>query len=303
MLNRDLKVKLWLIWLTACAAFALLIRHGMRFDFRSAGHAAGTVMMLAPFAVVFHHRNIRPFSNMLIGFLCMVVFNVFLTVLTYAGTPLNAPLADVWLMQADESIGIHLPTIVAWCESHPWLHSTLVRVYYTVLPSTILAIIVLGFDNDVRHLREFVMHYILGGLITTVIYFFVPAEAPFGAYGYPARPDQLRFLEHLHALRAGEFRIVSLNNLEGLITFPSFHTTWAALVAYAFRHNRWLFVPMLLLNGGVIASTVMTGWHYGVDVIGGLLVALLAVFLTRLPGDWLHDDMHRTLAPVGERPI
>ena len=280
MWNRDLKLKLILTALTATAAGILLIRHGMWFEFRSAAVAYGTIGMLAPFAVIFHGRRLKAFSNLLVGFLCMVAFNLSLTVLTYAGTPLNAPLADGWLMQADQAMGIHLPSIVQWAHDHPTIQWALNRAYFSVLLSTLLAIVVLGLDSDVRRLREFVMHFMLGGMITTVVFFLFPAEGPFAAYGYAPRPDQQRFLEHFHALRAGQFPTVSMNNLEGLITFPSFHTTWAILVAFAFRHYRWLFFPMVVLNVAVIAATLTTGWHYGADVLGGTATAMAAILIT-----------------------
>ncbi len=290
MWNRDLKLKVLLISVTGCAAFALLIRHQMRFDFYSASTALGLVGLLTPFAVSFEGRNLRPFSNLLTGFLCMVVFNLFLAILTYAGTPLNVPLADSLLMRYDAALGIHLPSIVDWFQLHPTLNRTLHLIYYSVLPSTLVALIVLGLDSDVRRLREFVLHYMLAGLITTLIYFLVPAEAPAQAFGYGQTAAQLSFIEHFHALRAGQFPVVSMNNLEGLVTFPSFHTTWALLIAYSLRHYRRLFLPMLLLNIGVAISTVTTGWHYGIDVIGGLLVAVLAVLITRFAARWLHED-------------
>ncbi|MCP4175861.1 MAG: phosphatase PAP2 family protein [Fuerstiella sp.] len=290
MWNRDLKLKALLISVTGCAAFALLIRHRMRFDFYSAGTVLGTVVLLLPFAVSFEGRDLRHFSNLLTGFLCMVVFNLFLTILTYAGTPLNAPLTDSLLMQYDAALGIHLPSIVDWFQQHPTLNRFFHLIYYSVLPSTLLALIVLGLDADVRRLREFVMHYMLAGLITTLIYFVMPAEAPAQTFGYGQTAAQLSFIEHFHALRSGHFSVVSMNNLEGLVTFPSFHTTWALLIAYSLRHYRRLFGPMLLLNAGVAISTVTTGWHYGIDVIGGLLVAALAVMITRAASTWLHAD-------------
>ena len=291
MWNRDLQLKSLLITLTGVAAFALLIRHGMRFDFRSAAVSAGTVGLLLPFAIVFNGRKLVQFSNLLTGFVCMVAFNLFLTILTYAGTPLNAPLADSVLMSWDKAMGIHLPAIVAWVRQYPTIEWIFYRAYFSVLPSTLLALIVLGLDPDVRRLREFVLHYILGGLICTVLYFMLPAVCPFGAYGYEGRPEQTRFLEHFLALRAGEFHVVSLTNLEGLITFPSFHTTWAILLAYSFRHYRWLFPPMAILNLAVVISTMTTGWHYGADVVGGILTAMVAIYITRSSRQWLHQDL------------
>ena len=147
--------------------------------------------------------------------------------------------------------------------------------------STLLALVVVGLDSDARRMQRFVMQFMLAGLITTVVYIFFPCDAPYTAYGYELTPGQERFKVHFDALRGGAFPVVSLTNLEGLITFPSFHTSWALLVAWAFRHNRWLFPPMLILNLAVVASTVGAGWHYGSDVIGGSAVAVLAVLISR----------------------
>lgn len=293
MWNRDLKMKSWLIAITAVSAFSLLTMHGMRFDFRSAAHAVGTVGLLLPFAIVFANRRLDQFANLLTGFLCMVVFNLFLSILTYAGTPLNAPLADAAFERMDAAMGIDVPSIVAWSRSHPLIYSLLDTAYYSVLPSTLLALIVLGFDRDVTRLRDFVLHFMLGGLLTTVIFFCVPALAPSGYFDFVPTAAQQRFLDHFHALRAGKFPVVSMHNLEGLITFPSFHTTWAVLVAYAFWPYRWLKYPMLLLNAAVLVATVVLGWHYAIDVVGGILVAVLAVGLTRLTAAWRYGDLNR----------
>lgn len=300
MWNRDLKLKIWLIALTGIAGFVLLAVHGMRFDFRSAGKAAGTVALLLPFAVVFSNRGIDAFANLLTGFLCMVAFNLFLTILTYAGTPLAMPLADDWLQTCDAAMGFHLPSIVTWTHQHPVFQRCLNNAYITVLPSTLLALVVLGLDRNVLRMREFVLHFILGGLITTLIFFLLPAEGPFAAYGYAPRPDQQRFLDHFYALRASNFRVVSLFHLEGLITFPSFHTTWALLLAYAFRHYRWFFLPMVLLNSAVVVATMTTGWHYATDVVGGILTAVAAILITRAAQRWLTaPETPLRLAPAG----
>ena len=276
----SMRLNLLIIAWTGVAAFSLLVHHQMTFEFSSAATAVGTIFLLTPFAVIFERRGIAPFVNLLTGFLCMVAFNVFLSILTYAGTPLNAPLADRWLKACDARLGIHLPSIVEWTTAHPSAKAVFDAAYPSVMLSTLLALVVLGLDQDRRQLQAFVLQFMFAGLLTTIIFFLWPAEGPFAAYGYESRPDQQRFLEHFHALRSGRFHRVSLNQLEGLITFPSFHTAWALLVAWGFRNHRWLCVPMLILNVMVVISTLTTGWHYGCDVIGGILVAVIAASAT-----------------------
>lgn len=290
MRSPALRLNLLIISWTGVAAFALLVRHGMVFELSSAWTAVGTILLLGPFAVAFDRRGIATFVNLLSGFLCMVAFNVFLSILTYAGTPLNAPLADSWLMNCDAAMGIHLPSIVDWMSAHPGVRAVFDASYSSVMLSTLLALIVLGLDDDCRRMQEFVLQFMLAGLLTTAVFFVLPAAGPFVAYGYELRPDQQRFLTHFESLRSGQFHHVSLNHLEGLITFPSFHTAWALLLAWGFRHYRLLRWPLLVLNLMVVFSTLTTGWHYGADVVGGTLVAVLSVLLTWRLRPWLQDS-------------
>ena len=61
--------------------------------------------------------------------------------------------------------------------------------------------------------------------------------------------------------------------IEGLITFPSFHTALAVVTAWAFWGTRYIAGPTLVLNLTVIASTVPVGGHYFVDVFAGAAIA------------------------------
>ena len=71
--------------------------------------------------------------------------------------------------------------------------------------------------------------------------------------------------------------VVRLDDLEGLITFPSFHTTNAILFAWTLWPVRYLRLPILVLNGLMVASTPTAGSHYFIDIVGGMAVAFLAI--------------------------
>jgi hypothetical protein len=84
----------------------------------------------------------------------------------------------------------------------------------------------------------------------------------------------------LEGLRAGTLRIIDFDGMEGLISFPSFHTANAILFVWALWPIRLLRLPMLVLNFLLIASTPLAGAHYLVDLIGGAAVAFAATFAT-----------------------
>ena len=78
-------------------------------------------------------------------------------------------------------------------------------------------------------------------------------------------------------LRPGTLHSVKLDNLEGLITFPSFHTTGALMFIWAFRSVPFLRGPAVALNISLILATPIDGAHYFIDLVGGATVAFAAI--------------------------
>lgn len=72
---------------------------------------------------------------------------------------------------------------------------------------------------------------------------------------------------------------IQLNNLEELVTFPSFHTACGVLFAWALWRVRYLWIVGLILNVLMIASTPISGSHYLIDVIAGAGVAYIAIVI------------------------
>ena len=68
-----------------------------------------------------------------------------------------------------------------------------------------------------------------------------------------------------------------------MIAFPSFHVTWAILLTYACRAKKIFFYPVALYNLILIISTVLLGWHYAMDVIGGVVLAIAGI----AAGEWV----------------
>jgi membrane-associated phospholipid phosphatase len=62
--------------------------------------------------------------------------------------------------------------------------------------------------------------------------------------------------------------------------FPSLHTAAPTYLAlFAFRHRklapfRFLWLPLALFSSQIVISTMFLRWHYLVDVVAGLLLAL-----------------------------
>lgn len=131
------------------------------------------------------------------------------------------------------------------------------------------------------------LRMMLGVLVVFAIFLVFPAEGPFAGYGFEPSPSQARYREHLRTLRSGERTWFSYQETEGLVTFPSFHTTWALLLIVARRHRMRVLWPFAALNIAVIVSTMTTGWHYFSDVLAGAAVCGVVCWATRwAEGRW-----------------
>jgi membrane-associated phospholipid phosphatase len=76
--------------------------------------------------------------------------------------------------------------------------------------------------------------------------------------------------------------MVELSNLDGIVTFPSFHAAAAVLLAWAASGIPFLRYPMIALNFLMLISAIPIGGHYAIDVIAGSLVAAVSIVAARV---------------------
>ena len=72
-----------------------------------------------------------------------------------------------------------------------------------------------------------------------------------------------------------------------IVSFPSFHVALALLSAVYLSTFRRLRVTNWILAGLITISTVTTGWHYGIDVLGGIALAAVAAGAAEWAGRWM----------------
>jgi hypothetical protein len=187
----------------------------------------------------------------------------------YVGVAFALPLVDPWLAAGDAALGIHVPAVAAWTTGVPWLAAALTAAYATLLPQFVVPPIVLGlWYRNRKAMWEFLFHFHVCLLATLFGAVFLPTACPFLFYGdFPQIFEHERFIRHFEALRSGAGFVVSYDDIDGLISIPSFHTAGGLMVTWAFRqHPTWL-AAFAALNVFLIAATVLSGTHYGVDVL------------------------------------
>lgn len=88
-------------------------------------------------------------------------------------------------------------------------------------------------------------------------------------------------LEQLFALRGTEAIVMKPETMEGLATFPSYHTCLGLIVLWCSR-GHWLTGTIgAAVGGAIVAATPIYGGHYLVDLIAGAFVMLASILIWR----------------------
>lgn len=190
------------------------------------------------------------------------------------------PYADDRLADWDRALGLDWHGYFALVQNNALLRTVLDFSYTSLTLLSFLAFLLLFALGDYRRIRYFFDSLILTALICMSIGFLFPAKAAVVHYfgetailqNFVELPGTYH-MEHMHQLRGPGPASLDLTNLPGLVTFPSFHTAAAIIVAASFAATRF-FTLAALYAGIVIASTPVFGSHYMVDILAGALVAV-----------------------------
>jgi membrane-associated phospholipid phosphatase len=257
--------------------------------FRLAGYGAGAIAAVSAsvWGLGYFYSTIRPDARLAaLGFAAayLIPFTALAAILSYVGTSLDRPLLDAQFARADAALGLDWLAVLSFSDGHPAFGRTLRVAYHSSMLQMVSVFIVLAGTRQLDRLAGFLTLFTATGIITILASIVFPAA---GAFVFHNPPAELRdvvgqaagiwHLEHFEALRSGAMRTIRPDAIEGLITFPSFHTALAMITAWAFWRTSYLALPVLGINVLVIASTVPVGGHYFVDVFAGAAIAAACI--------------------------
>jgi membrane-associated phospholipid phosphatase len=214
---------------------------------------------------------------------------------TFAVARAGAPLADPWMAAADHIVapGLDWRETVLAIARRPMLMAWANRAYGSIQWQSTALILLCCLTGRSDRTAAFMLRWTIALAIVATTFAFLPCLGPYAHYGIPheAVPTVRSFIgwrqpEILATLRSGAPMHLELDKLDGIVEFPSFHTTAAILFAWGFWSIRWARWPMLALNLAMIASAVPVGGHYYVDILSGALVAWVAIMAPRWATAW-----------------
>jgi hypothetical protein len=236
--------------------------------------------MLLPLPAYWYEKGRADLLDASLTLLWALLIRMIIPILVQVAARLRMPLQDSFFGRADEHLGVSVPAVMAWADHH-WLGSVLNRSYAWVVILLPLAVLLPVLGGKLKYAKEFLVANLISFAIGIPLFALLPAIGPWRYYHFPASQLQTAFCEvPLLAMRlAGTYVLGSQE--AGVVCFPSFHVVWAILFASALWGFRSLRIPTALVSGMVILSTMTTGWHYVVDVLGGILLAIISILLAK----------------------
>jgi membrane-associated phospholipid phosphatase len=270
-----------LIMLSFCILFTILSACGMvitriRIDPYQFSLRVLLLLLMVLVALFYHWRGEEKLLNLVtIAFWTVLFGNLHLFPMFIAAR-FKVDLSDGLLAGIDHALGIEVPAILTWMGRHPALRSSLACCYGTLILLMTLAVLVLPLSGAMRAAKEYTIACVVSAMISIPLFAVFQAAGPWVYYGYSPQIDQSNYEKMLKLIKSNYTAYLDLNYSEGLICFPSFHTILAVLAAAALwpvPYLRWIGAAWGTL---IVVSTVTTGTHYVIDVLGGLGVAVVA---------------------------
>ncbi len=245
-------------------------------DWQHAVMADGVLLplLLLP-AIFWHERGRFPKRDAALTLPWILVLQTLFFWLPTLSAGLRMPLRDQLYLSMDRWLGIDVAAVVSWAARHAALEAVLNYSYHWLFPTLLATAILLPpLAGQIVAAERFLLTVAISFLLGLPVFALLPAIGPWVTYGFAPTELQQRVGLSILALRHGRPPIHP-----GIVCFPSFHVIWCVLAAAALWPVRPLRVPATVVATLIVASTITTGWHYACDVLGGLGIAAVSLFL------------------------
>jgi len=182
--------------------------------------------------------------------------------------------------------------------SPTWVFRSFDIAYFTMVPLTGAGILLIGVARGRKRAFQYVGTIMTAYYLALLIFCFWPSQSPFyscpthfavlphGLISYGVQYDLLYYLKllgnhgHIDSIEVGYY-----------MAFPCMHIGLPVILLWFVRQWRRLFVILLIYDLFLMVAIVMLEFHYVIDLVGGVAVALLAILMV--------DGTSRIRQPAG----
>jgi PAP2 superfamily len=283
-----MKLRRWEWGLIASVFLAdqiLALYQGTRFcDYSTPLIILGVAFLLLLYAWIRQIEKFIEIGEYVLLWVCFVLVNA---ISAYVVAGWRLPLRDAELAGIDAAIGFNRTALLRMLMASRWLRDILPFAYSSLFLQTILSTVYFALDGFSDRNRDLFRMGAIACIATNLISGIVPAIGP--------HPPLAPFQQALIDVRNGGWRLVSIGQMQGIVTFPSFHTTLAVLFVYAHRPPCRTFLPILALNLLMLIAIPFWGHHYFIDAVAGAALAVACIYAVR---NWLTPRASVHLEPV-----
>jgi hypothetical protein len=191
----------------------------------------------------------------------------------------------------------------------PGTFSILEAIYYHMFDQVGAAMIIVSLCYGVKHGLRLVGTLLTAYFVTLAVFFAWPSLGPFYTCAdhfshFPSWSTTYGLQRDLLAkanLVAGLHRNLSRIGRDYFIAFPSMHIADPIIVLFFLRHWKRMAYCLVAYDIIMVPAILLLEWHYVVDLIGGVAVAAIAIWLNN-PQERPQSDLGASSAALGRDP-
>ena len=238
-------------------------------------------LLLLSFLVLSHQLGLTIVSKEAAVEYC--VYIIFVMILTFSSNAIQytpfTPI-DHYIIAFEQWLHLDGSTYMSWLYHQGTLQQSFDYIYQIIglelLAFPIAAILL----KQYAYLYEYYFLMLVAALLGYLFYYFFPTTGPASMFHLPYFSEEqlatgLKFRE-IHQYQQPS------TMAGGMIAMPSFHVIWSCLIAYCLRFEPIACAIIAGINTLIIASCVLLGWHYLLDIVGGFLTVMLAIWIKKL---------------------
>jgi hypothetical protein len=257
-----------------------LAHYGMRLTLAGVASGAGALVVFAAIAAIYRYwRRDERIVDLAHCAAQLIALFAAAGTFSYVVTAAGLPLANEAVAAADRALGFDWLSWFGWVEHHPVLRLVLQLAYPSAIAQMVMIACYLCLGGQPERSRELVWTIMLSLLLIVPLSGLLPVESAWIYYDVGRFFDAASVAD-FDRLRSGQLHDLDLRQLQGIISFPSFHTTLGLLFTYVVRKRWRILLPVAVLNAVMLVSVPTEGGHFLVDVIAGAAVAAAAIWAT-----------------------